>query len=740
MSPSVKSDRQLRNSGRRIWLFRVVALLFPLACLASLEVGFRLAGVGYPTSFFVPVPDRPGYMHDNYQFAWRFFPRALARTPQPTVVSREKFAAVKRILVFGGSAAMGDPEPAYGLPRMLKIVLQERCPQFQFEVVNCAVTAINSHVVKHIVHDSRLIDADAWVVYMGNNEVHGPFGAGTIFGEKGRPLWMNEATLAFQRSSFGQWAVAMRGDGQSGVPQDWGGMKMFLDQHVRYDSPELEGVYANFQHNLNAVISLATRHDVPVVVSTVVSNLRDFVPFVSVHRQSLTQDEMKAWTDLYENGIRLQAMGDITAALDHFDAAAKIDSTFAELEFRMGQCHMAKGDSSAARACFVAARDHDALRFRADSRINAIIRSFANHSGVDIIDAVEHLNRLSPDGIVGNELLHEHVHLSFRGNYELAKLLAAQIVRQQGWSTAQHEDDAGPSIELCRDGLVFSTFHQLQIKREMRDRLAAPPFADQSSFARRDAELAREIDGLARMLTPELGQSTLKQFEAAIAKDPEDWVLRRQLAVLLDSIGDLPRAKAEFDRIVQVIPHHAESHFRLGALCSRMKDYASGEVSLRRAIELRPDFARAWNSLGICLSHLGRLDECYICFAEAIRLRPRFAEPYVNWGLVLANQDEAEMAMEKYRAALDADNSYLPAHQQLGRALVAAQDFASALPHFAAIASARSDDVQAHLELGLLSLRLPDQIDQAKRSLQRALQLDPDNQLATEALSRLARP
>lgn len=740
MSPPATPDHQRRISRRRLWLFRIVALLFPLACIAGLEFGFRLAGVGYPTSFFVPVADRPGYLHDNYQFAWRFFPRALARTPQPSVVSREKPATVKRILVFGGSAAMGDPEPAYGLPRMLRVVLQERFPQFEFEVVNCAVTAINSHVVRHIASDSRAIDADAWVVYMGNNEVHGPFGAGTVFGARGRPLWLNQATLAFQRSSFGQWAVAMRGDGDSAVPQDWGGMKMFLDQRVRHDASELNAVYANLQHNLEAILSLGASQNVPVVVSTVVSNLRDFVPFVSVHRESLTQDEMQAWTAAYEEGIRRQAAGDFTGALAHFDEAAKIDATFAELQFRTGQCHLAGGDATAARECFVAARDYDALRFRADSRMNQMIRDVADQSNAQFVDAVEQFDRASPDGIVGNNLLHEHVHLNFQGNYELACLLADRLATCKGWATADGVAAGHPTVELCRERLVYSTFHEMQVKQEMRGRLAAPPFSDQSSFAQRDATLARELDGLARTLTPELGRSTLQQFDDALMRDPDDWMLRRQLAVLLDSIGDLPRAKAEFERIVQLIPHHAESHFRLGALCSRMKEYAAAEDSFRQAIDLRPDFARAWNSLGICLSHLDRFDESYSCFAEAVRLRSSFAEPYVNWGLVLANQDETASAMEKYRAALEVDANYVPAHQQLGRALFAADDFGSALPHFVAIANARPGDAAAHLELGLVCLRLPDQLEQARRSLQRALQLDPNNRLAVEALSRLPPP
>ena len=52
-----------------------------------------------------------------------------------------------RIFVLGESAAMGDPDPAYGFSRYLEVMLRERYPSMKFEVVNTGSVAINSHVL-----------------------------------------------------------------------------------------------------------------------------------------------------------------------------------------------------------------------------------------------------------------------------------------------------------------------------------------------------------------------------------------------------------------------------------------------------------------------------------------------------------------------------------------------------------------------------------------------------------------
>ena len=114
----------------RRWLFRALALVSPILVLGLGELGLRLAGYGYATSFFLERPhEGRALLIENPKFGWRFFPPSLARSPQPLSLAAAKTPGTIRIFVLGESAAMGDPEPAYGLARQLERLLQARRPE-----------------------------------------------------------------------------------------------------------------------------------------------------------------------------------------------------------------------------------------------------------------------------------------------------------------------------------------------------------------------------------------------------------------------------------------------------------------------------------------------------------------------------------------------------------------------------------------------------------------------------------
>ena len=146
-----------KPSPSRIWLLRLALMLgVPALLLGLTEGAFRLAGYGHPTSFFVASPHHEnGALIENAKFAWRFLPPTLARASQPTLLRREKASATTRVFMFGESAAEGDPEPAFGMPRLLEVLLEGRFPGRDFEVINAAVTAINSHAILPIARDTE---------------------------------------------------------------------------------------------------------------------------------------------------------------------------------------------------------------------------------------------------------------------------------------------------------------------------------------------------------------------------------------------------------------------------------------------------------------------------------------------------------------------------------------------------------------------------------------------------------
>jgi hypothetical protein len=210
----LKSPRQKSKRGspppapsrRRLWLFRLTALLLPVVLLAGLEISLRLGGYGYDPDFFKRIKiGNEDYFVQNDDFSYRFFPPETARNPGPIRMPVHKTPGTFRIFVLGESAAMGDPEPAFGAYRYLEMLLRKKYPDRKFEIVNVAFTAINSHVIVPIARECAEHEGDLWIVYMGNNEMVGPFGAATVFGRQAPPLPYVRLLTGLQRTRAGQW-------------------------------------------------------------------------------------------------------------------------------------------------------------------------------------------------------------------------------------------------------------------------------------------------------------------------------------------------------------------------------------------------------------------------------------------------------------------------------------------------------------------------------------------------------
>ncbi len=425
-----EADKPALTPGRK-WLFRFVALLLPFLVLAILELGLRVAGYGYDTAFFKTERDAAGkkFLINNDRFTSRFFPPELARWPGTFKIEAEKPADVQRIYIFGESAAMGDPQPSVGASRYLEILLREKFPGRKFEIVNLGITAINSHVILPIAQDvAARGKGDIWLVYMGNNEMVGPFGAATIFGSRAPALPAVRLNLAIQKTRVGQLAAkSLRNLGGKPANATWGGMRMFLQNQIPPDDARRETVYKNFTQNLRDIVHAGQRSGAKIVLSTMSVNLRDCPPFGSMLNSNLPASDQAQFESFYSSALTLQTNHQTADAAQHFEKAAKIDPKFAELQFRWAQCLLSETNTTAACERFQLACDVDALPFRADTRINATIRSLAselNGNNVTFCDAETALKAATTDGLAGDESFFEHVHFNFDGNYRLAKAWA----------------------------------------------------------------------------------------------------------------------------------------------------------------------------------------------------------------------------------------------------------------------------------------------------------------------------
>jgi len=526
VSSTMGAEQKMTSAMWRVWALRVaIAIVLPVLLLLLAEGALRIFHIGYSTDLMEPctVHGRAASCY-NLFFPAPFFPPGIIKTPQFFSIPAGKPENTYRIFVLGESAAMGDPDPAYGFSRYLEVMLRTRFPNIKFEVANTGMVAINSHVIRAIAKDLSNYQPDLFIVYAGSNEVVGPYGPGTVLTSSSMNPMLIRSGIFVRSSRVGQLLTNL-GTKRS----EWRGMEMFLNKQVRADSPRMTPAYRNFAANLNDIVESAHNSGAHVLLSTIASNLRDSAPFASLHRQGLTSDALQAWQAQVQKGIAAETGGSFEEALKFYGAALRIDDQYADLHFRMARCLWDLGDYGQAKEHYRRARDLDTLRFRADSRINSIIREVASSadSHVQFQDTESLFEPNSRNGIAGGELLYDHVHFTPLGSYLFARAAFEHVVnalpRLRGSAAIEPLSEGD-----CERLLALTAHDRARVASEMVDRLQRPPFTQQLNHAEQVQSLMFRAAGVTE--TP---QQTAAEYQWAIAQAPDDLTLHYKFGLFL---------------------------------------------------------------------------------------------------------------------------------------------------------------------------------------------------------------
>ena len=733
-------------SSKRRWFFRfVVCIVIPLLGLGLVELMLRIAGYGYPTAFFVPrqINGQP-MLVENERFGWRFFPPSIARSPTPAAIRAVKPPGVFRIFLFGESAALGDPRPAYGAGRYLEILLRERYPGVEFEVVCASMTAINSHALSPIARECARYQGDLWIVYMGNNEYLGPFGPSTIFGPSTLPAILIRPYLKLQETRTGQLftALARRIAGGDSAKAGWSGLKMFRQNLIPPGDPRRERVNEAFRRNLDDIVKAGVRSGVPVVLTSMASNIKDCAPFGSLHAPALSESELAGWEKTCRLGLTNAQEGNWFEAAKFYRDAARLSSQHAELQFRLGQCLLGMTDYESAAKCFSLARDLDALPFRADAKLNAVVKTAAERyadKGVIFMDAEKALSLTgpNPDHITGRELFYEHVHLNFDGNYRLARLWAEQVRSRLSPDVTNRQTPAWAAQEVCELKLGLTDWNRYSVLDEISKRLLDAPYTGQFNHKEQMNRILSQLGELSTHLQTPAARNARSAFDEAIKNHPQDHWLHRNYAEFLEAVGEPALSVAEWQKVRDLLPHHHVAYFQTGRLLSRLGKYDEAGKALEESLRLRPDLAEAFLELGQIKANQRKWDEALKQYDLAQKSRPDDPRVFLRRAEVLAAQTKRPESLQCLRDAIKMRPSYWEARYLLGVELAIDGKLKEAQAEFEEVVRLRPDNVRAHFNLGV-ALAKQNRTPEAILEFQQTLKRDPEHKQAKQYLEALS--
>ena len=566
------SSATRRSPTRRV-AFRVIAGLLPFVLLLLLEALLRLVDYGQDYALFIDAPDQLGYRMMNPNVSEKYF----ATPENATLGNRELFLADKdsstfRIFVLGASTGLGYPYLHNGsFHRWLHYRLMHEVPETHFEIINLSLTAVTSYTLLDFARQLVDYEPDVVLVYAGHNEYYGTLGVGST-SQLGNNPTLVRAMIGLRDFRLMQ----LLGNAVNGLRRSVAGapdlrtnlmQRLAAEQAIPLGSELYARGVAQYETNLNDLLAVLSEHQVPVLLSNLVSNEKDLPPFVS----------------------------DSTAG--EASAAA---------QFERGKQTYAQGNFAEAKAYFGQAKERDQLRFRAPEAMNTVVEQLAaRYPAVHLVDTRAVWTAHSPHGIFGQETLLEHVHPNLYG-YALLSEAFYQGLRHEGLVTVP--EHSAMSFEALRQQMPVTAVDSLRGAYETMILKEGWPFNEPLPPAE-DREKTVEEALAGRLVVQQV------TWEEAMQQLLRHYVQTERPL----------KAMRVAEALVLEHPQDARTYQRAGALALEAEAEAKGLRYLKRAFALSPTLELA-QTLFVALLKQDQPETALPYLDYAVQTHGKFAE------------------------------------------------------------------------------------------------------------------
>ena len=455
---------------RRRWIFRTLALVLPFLLLGSTERLCAFMGWGgaeiSDDPFIEFTQIRPLFELTSDGTSWHTSPS------RKTYFKEESFSAKKppgefRIFVFGGSTVQGNPfSIETSFPRYLQVALEKATPSRPWKVINCGGVSYASYRLVPVMQECLAYEPDLFIFCEGHNEFledvsyasvrEAPTAVSATINLLNqlrifRLLRAGVLELAQARISRG--SSESSSDNRPILTTD---VDTLLDHDGGFavyhrDDTHAATVVSHFRTNLQRMMALCHQHSVPLLMILPPSNLSDCPPFKPEFSQSLSDSDRGHVVELLNQARRI-AVGRPADAVVIAEQATQIDPRYALAWYELGHLQLASRDFSAAERSFRRARDEDVCPLRMTTPLETTMQQVVDENRLPFLNAHDLLKARTNNGIVGDNVLVDHVHPSFRGHEEIAIAIADWMLSAQ-FASASYPDWKQATRQECQQRL-----------------------------------------------------------------------------------------------------------------------------------------------------------------------------------------------------------------------------------------------------------------------------------------------
>lgn len=136
---------------------------------------------------------------------------------------------------------------------------------------------------------------------------------------------------------------------------------------------------------------------------------------------------------------------------------------------------------------------------------------------------------------------------------------------------------------------------------------------------------------------------------------------------IFHAAGDLEKASASLERVVELNPEHVEGWFVLAMFRGERGDLEGAMDAFRRAVLLEPGHGRAWYNLGLAHIQGGNREAGLAALARAEDASPNSADPAYAAATAHARAGDTDLAVEALERALEREPGHAPSRRLLMR-------------------------------------------------------------------------
>ena len=283
-------------------IFYTIAILIPIIFFVIFELILRIFHYRDNLSLALTVEQNGvKFFQLNQDVGQRYFvrtPKNLIPQLYPQTFEYKKSPQTFRIFLLGGSTMAGFP---YELNARINSLLEDRLmkyyPDKKIEVVNVGLSAINSFSVVDFVKELVDYESDLFIVYMGHNEFYGAYGVGSVEGLGKHPavirtyLSLNKFKLFLLIRDIIQKVGGIWQKSPELTTDRTLMASMAQKKSIPLNSKDYLIARTYFTENLEKIIGITKKNNVPILISKICSNLRGQKPFQSLFSDTLSNED-----------------------------------------------------------------------------------------------------------------------------------------------------------------------------------------------------------------------------------------------------------------------------------------------------------------------------------------------------------------------------------------------------------------------------------------------------------------